>query len=147
MTKTFRGPEARKLWTFYMDELQEVKVEISISIEKGKEWITLSSCDHMLLITENQKLKNLFSSIQCEETVSMNKSPCEINDLIKSQHLKLLLCENENRQLCVYFQDPSEYKKLQTLLKPNSLTGRNRTFGSFGSFGTFFISSTRARFE
>lgn len=134
MTKTFRGPEARKLWTFYIDELQEVKVEISTSIEKGKEWITLSSCDHMLLVTENQKLENLLSSVQCEETLSISKSPCEINDLIKSQHLKLLLCENKNRQLCIYFQDPSEYHKLQTLLKPYSSTRRNRTFGNVDTF-------------
>lgn len=136
MTKTFRGPEARKLCTFYMDELLEVKVQISISVEKGKEWITLSSCDHMILITANQKVENLLSSIQCEDTVSISKSPCEINDLIKSQHLKLLLCENEKRQLCIYFQDPSEYHKLQTLLKPNSLTGRNRTFRSVNTFSS-----------
>lgn len=136
VTKTFQGPKARKFWTFFMDELQEVKVEISISVEKGKEWITLSSCDHMLLITANQRVENLLSSIQCEETVSISKSPCEINDLIKSQHLKLLLCENENRQLCIYFQDPSEYHKLQTLLRPNSSTRRNRTFGNVYTYSS-----------
>lgn len=136
MTNTFRGTEARKLWTFYMDELQKVKVEISTSNEKGKEWITLSSCEHTLLTTEKQKLENLLSSIQCEETMSISKSPCEINDLIKSQNLKLLLCENEYRQLCLYFQDPFEYQKLQIVLKPNSSTRRNRTFKRVDTFSS-----------
>lgn len=135
MTKVFKELEAQKLLTIYCDELQKVKVEISISDEAGKEWIKLSSCEHTLLITEKQRLENLFSSIQRKELVSTSKSPSEINDIIKSQHLKLL-CENENGQLWIYFQDPSEYQKLQTLLKPNSSTRRTRTFRKVDTFSS-----------
>lgn len=136
MTKVFKELETQKLLTFYCDELQKVKVEISISDEVGKEWIELSSCKHTLLITEKQRLEDLLSSIQSKELVSTSKSRSEINDIIKSQHLKLLLHENENEQLLIYFEDPSEYQKIQTLLKRSSSTRRNRTFGNVDTFSS-----------
>lgn len=114
------------------NELKDIKVEISTSDEKGKEWIELSSCEHTLLVTEKQKLEKLLSNIEFKEIVCTSKPPSEINDLIKSQHLKLL-CENENGQIWIYFKDSSEYQKLQTLLKPNSSTRRNRKFGNVDS--------------
>lgn len=126
-TKVFKELDARKLLMIYCDELQHIKVEISKSEEKGKEWIELSSCEHTLFVTEKQKLEKLLSKIEFKEPVSTSKPTSEINDLIKSQHLKLL-CENENGQLWIYFEDSSEYQKLQTLLKPS--TRRKRTFGN-----------------
>lgn len=129
MTKVFKELDARKLLMIYCDELKDIKVEISTSDEKGKEWIELSSCEHTLFVTEKQKLEKLLSKIEFKEIVSTSKPTSEINDLIKSQHLKLL-CENENGQLWIYFKDSSEYQKLQTLLKPYSSTRRKRTFGN-----------------
>lgn len=132
LTKTFEGLAARKLLRICCDEVQAANVEIYSSAEKGTEWIKLSSCQHTLLVTEKQRLEKLLSRIKHKELEDTSKSPGEINDIIESQNLKLV-CENENGQLCIYFQDPSEFQKLLTLLKPNR---RNRKFVNVDTFSS-----------
>lgn len=116
---------------FYNDELHKSKVEMSISKEEGKESVILSSRNPTLLVTEKQRLGNLLDSIKCQKMMSTCKPQNEIDSIIESQNLKILLSKDENGQFVLYFKDPLEYENLQSSMKPSSSTRRrNRTFES-----------------
>lgn len=65
------------------NELKDIKVEIFILDEKGKEWIELLLCEYMLLVIEKQKLEKLLFNIEFKEIVCISKLFSEINDFIK----------------------------------------------------------------
>lgn len=132
MTIKFSGLKARKLWMFYNDELQNVKVKVSISKNEGKESVTLSSLEPSLLATEKQRLEKLLENIKSQKMMPISELPSEIDSIIKLQNLKLLLGKDENGQFSVYFKDQLEYKKLTSLINMRSSTSRqNRTFKSY----------------
>lgn len=115
---------------FYNDELHKSKVEMSISKEEGKEFVTLSSHNPTLLVTEKQRLGNLLDRITCQKMISTSKPQNEIDSIIESQNLKLLLSKDENGQFVLYFKDPLEYEKLKSSMKPISSTRRRNRFQS-----------------
>lgn len=65
------------------NELKDIKVEIFILDEKGKEWIELLLCEYTLLVIEKQKLEKLLFNIEFKEIVCISKLFSEINDFIK----------------------------------------------------------------
>lgn len=67
----------------YCDELKDIKVEIFILDEKGKEWIELLFCEYMFFVIEKQKLEKLLFKIEFKEIVFISKLISEINDFIK----------------------------------------------------------------
>lgn len=130
-TKTFNGLEARKLLTFFNDELQDETDEMSITKDEKKEWITLSSCIPSLLDTEKQRLQKLLDTLTCQKMGSFSKPQNEIDSIIESQNLKLLMSQDEDGQLIICFKDLFEYEKLMSSMKQASSTRRrNRTFQS-----------------
>lgn len=129
---------------FYNDELHKGKVEMSISKEEGKESVTLSSPNPTLLATEKQRLEKLLKSITSQNMMPSSELPSEIDSIIESQDLKLLLSKDENGQLILYFKDKSEYEKLKSSMKPSSSTSRrNRTFQSFEKASPFSASANK----
>lgn len=132
---------------FYNDELQNVKVEVSISKDEGKESVTsvsLSSPNPSLLATEKQRLEKLLESITSQKMLPTSELPSEINSIIKSENLKLLLSKDENGQFVLYFKDQLEYEKLKSSMKPSSSTSRrNRTFQSVEKASPFSASANK----
>lgn len=139
-TKTFSGLEARKLLTFYNEELQDEKDKMSITKYEKKELIVLSSFDPSFLDTKEQRLEKLLDTITCQK-MSTNKSQDEIDSIIESENLKLLMSKDEDGQLSICFKDRSEYEQLLPLIKQGSMTRRHRKFQSSDIAGSPFLAS------
>nr|XP_022342310.1 uncharacterized protein LOC111136032 [Crassostrea virginica] len=133
---SFNGLNAQLLLTFFEKELERTKIEVSTSKLNGKELVELSSSNHTLLATHKQRLQKLLNSTYSQE-IDVTSQQLQVDELIKSNGLNVLVCDLQSDKLKVYYTEKSEFEKLQKLLKPKISTRRKeRKFADPGSSAT-----------
>ena len=136
-TISFNGLNAQLLLTFFEEELESKKIEVSTSKLNGKELVELSSSDPTLLVTNKHRLQKLLNSTDSQEIDVTSQQIQEVDELIKSNGLNILVCDLQSDKLKVYYTEKSEFEKLQKLLKPKISTRRKeRKFADPGSSAT-----------
>ena len=133
-TISFKELNAQLLLKFFEKELESKKIEVLTSKLNGKELVELSSSDQTLLATNKQRLQKLLNSTYSQEIDVTSQQIQEVDNLIKSNGLNVLVCGLQSDKLKIYYTEKSEIEKLQKLLKPKISTRRKeRKFADPGS--------------
>lgn len=123
--KIFSGLQAKQLLTFYEEELKDKnnKLIFDLSHLRGKEQVKLTSSNQTLLATKKQELEKLLEGLKYKTIEFPRGLSAEIDDMIQTRSLKILLCRNEKPSAC--YRDESEIQKFEISLK--HLTGGRKT--------------------